>query len=108
MFVSGCGAKKADGTSTANPPADASPAPPPAAPAPTAVMATPAPIPAAPGGGADLKVLNHAYVRWVVQNRRRATSFEDFVTSSGVSVPAPPAGKKYVIDKAGFIALVDQ
>ena len=32
----------------------------------------PAVIAAEPDGGADMKELNHAYIRWVIQNRRHA------------------------------------
>jgi hypothetical protein len=60
-----------------------------------------------PDGGADLKQLNHAYIDWVMQNRRRPTSFEEFVKLSGIQVPPPPAGKKYVIDGHGFINYVN-
>jgi hypothetical protein len=49
--------------------------------------------------------LNHAYIGWIVQNRRRPKSFEEYVALSGVQVPPPPAGKKYVIDKNGYINL---
>jgi hypothetical protein len=69
----------------------------------------PAPVVAAgPDGGADLRQLNHIYIGWIVQNRRRAKSFDDFVSSSGTQVPPAPAGKKYIIDHNGFIALVNQ
>ena len=61
-----------------------------------------------PNGGADLRQLNHIYIGWIVQNRRRPKNFDDFVTSSGVQIPPAPAGKKYVIDKHGFIALADE
>jgi hypothetical protein len=59
-------------------------------------------------GSADLKALNHAYIVWIVQNHIRPKTFEEFVASSKISVPPPPAGKKYVIDKSGFINLVNQ
>jgi hypothetical protein len=104
LLSTGCGKSK---SSTAQ-----APAPPPAADSQTPAAALPqapqytsAPdvITASPEGGADLKQLNHAYIGWVLQNRRRPNSFEEFVTQSGVKVPPPPAGKKYVIDKYGFI-----
>jgi hypothetical protein len=60
-------------------------------------------IAASPNGGADLIALNHAYVGWIMQNGRHPKSFEEYVAASGISVPPPPAGKKYVIDKNGFI-----
>ena len=64
-------------------------------------------IAASPDGGADLKQLNHAYIGWIVQNRRRPKSFDEYVALSGVQIPPPPAGKKYVIDKNGFINLAN-
>jgi hypothetical protein len=60
-----------------------------------------------PAGGADLKQLNHAYIGWVLQNRRRPSSFEEFVKLSGIQIPPAPAGKKYVIDGHGFINYVN-
>ncbi len=62
-------------------------------------------IAASPNGGADLKQLNHAYIGWIVSNRRHPKDFAEYVQLSGVQVPPPPAGKKYVIDKYGFINL---
>jgi hypothetical protein len=70
------------------------------APAPVALAAS-------PDGGVDLKQLNHAYVGWIVRNRRAPNTFEEFVAWSGIQVPPPPAGKKYVIDSTGFINLVN-
>jgi hypothetical protein len=69
---------------------------------------SPAPVAAVPGGGADLRELNHVYIRWVLQSHRHAKTFEEFVAASGVNVPPAPNGKKYIIDKAGFIALADR
>ena len=60
-------------------------------------------IAASPNGGADLSTLNQAYIGWVIQNHRHAKSFEEYVAASGISVPPLPAGKKYIIDKNGFI-----
>jgi hypothetical protein len=74
-----------------------------AAPAAAVAPEAPAAIAASPNGGADLTALNHAYVGWIMQNNRRAKSFEEYVAASGISVPPPPVGKKYVIDKIGFI-----
>jgi hypothetical protein len=63
----------------------------------------PAVIAASPNGGANLSALNQAYIGWVIQNHHHAKSFEEYVAASGISVPPPPAGKKYIIDKNGFI-----
>lgn len=110
VIMVGCGHKQAAPTAVqsvssdqTNPPA----APEPGQPAPVP-MAGAVSIPAAPDGGADLRVLNHAYIGWIVSNRRRPKDFDDFATSSGIQIPPAPAGKKYIIDKSGFIALANQ
>jgi len=92
-------------------------APAPPVPAPEAVAggqpvlnppATPAAIAPDADGGVDLKRLNHAYIGWIVQSRHRPKTYEEFVATSGIQVPAAPAGKKFVIDDNGFIALVNR
>jgi hypothetical protein len=70
--------------------------------------AAPVTVAASADGGADLKQLNHAYIGWIVQNHQRPKTFEEFVTISKMNVPPAPVGKKYVIDKSGFINLVNQ
>lgn len=72
-------------------------------PPPTEFKSTPVVITANPAGGADLKQLNHAYVGWIVQHHQAPKTFEEFISLSGMKVPPPPVGKKYVIDKYGFI-----
>ena len=70
---------------------------------------TPPPaIAAAADGGADLKQLNHVYIGWIVQTHQRPKTFEEFVSLSGVQVPPAPDGKKYVIDRNGFVNLVSR
>jgi hypothetical protein len=110
LILGGCHKSEPAGQTTATPPAaDQDQTTPPPAPAYTPPAADTAPtIAASPDGGADLRQLNHVYISWIVQNRRRAKDFDDFVASSGVQVPPAPAGKKYAIDKNGFIALVNQ
>jgi len=111
LLFAGCGKK---------PPAAETPAAPPAAETNPASMpaaankpmfippAAPTTVAAGTDGGADLKQLNHAYIGWIVQSHHRPKSFEEFVTMSGIKVPPAPAGKKYVIDKYGYINLVNQ
>ncbi len=70
-----------------------------------AADASQAATPAAPD---DLRELNHAYIDWVIQNNRHVKTFEEYVAASGISAPTPPAGKKYVIDKKGFINYADK
>ena len=52
--------------------------------------------------------MERALVGWVIRNHQRPKSFEAFVAASGIQVPPPPAGKKYVIAKNMHIVLVDQ
>jgi hypothetical protein len=72
---------------------------------------TPAAAPAlatAPNGEPDLKELDRSLLRWLMRNRRKPASFEDFSATAGVAIPPPPAGKKYVIAKNMHIQLVDR
>jgi hypothetical protein len=104
LLFAGCGKKQpAAETPAAAPAVEAASAP--ASGGQPVFMPPAAPVTVAVGtdGGADLKQLNHAYIGWVLQNRRRPKSFDDFIAMSGIHVPPPPAGKKYVIDKNGFI-----
>ena len=104
LFFTGCGKSKSPTVQApaSSPIADSQT---PALPPTLQHTSAPVVIAASPEGGADLKQLNHAYVGWVLQNRRRPNSFDEFVAQSGVRVPPPPAEKKYVIDKYGFINL---
>jgi hypothetical protein len=98
----GCSKAKPPTAQTTPPVADTNPA---AAVMPGAPVSTPPPVEIAanPDGSVDLKALNHAYIGWIVQTRRAPKSFEDYVSMSGAKVPPPPPGKKYVIDRNGFI-----
>ena len=61
-----------------------------------------------PDGQPDLPELNRTLLRWILANRRRPASFEDFSATAGVVIPPPPAGKKYTIRKDMHIVLVDR
>jgi hypothetical protein len=61
-----------------------------------------------PTGDPDLGAINRALLRWVMGNRRTPQNFDDFAATAGVTIPPPPAGKKYVIAKNMHILLVDQ
>jgi hypothetical protein len=105
----GCGHKTAANSNGPTvTPDDSNPAPAPPSQSVDAASVAPVTVAAAPDGGADLRDLNHAYVGWIIQTHQRAKSFEEYVAASGVSVPPPPAGKKYVIDGNGFIAIQNQ
>lgn len=55
----------------------------------------------------DLRPLNQALLRWIVQNRRRPSSFEDFAASANTQIPPPPPGKKYILNSRGLISLAN-
>ena len=111
LLLGGCSKPGAATTPvTTSPAADATPDPSPATPPPPYTPpANPMPtVAVSPDGGADLRQLNHIYIGWIVQNRRRPHDFNDFISSSGIQIPPAPEGKKYVFDKNGFIALANQ
>ena len=107
LVLAGCGKAKSPPASPAAPAADA----PAATPAPTATATAPAksqPVIAAPNGEPDLPSLNRALMRWLMGNKRPPANFADFAATAGVTIPPPPAGKKYVIGKNMHIELVKQ
>jgi hypothetical protein len=113
LIVAGCGKKAVPETTAVSTPTETAPVSTPApenhsTPVYNAPPASAPTVASASTGGADLKQLNHIYIGWVIQNRRRAKSFEEFVAASGVQVPPAPDGKKYVIDGNGFINLASR
>jgi hypothetical protein len=106
VFFSGCTKSKPPVAQAPPPVTDTNP-PAPVSRPPEFVSAPSVVIAADPKSGADLKQLNHAYVGWIIQNRRRPKNFEEYVALSGVQIPPPPAGKKYVIDQYGYINLAN-
>ncbi len=59
-------------------------------------------------GEPDLAELNRSLLRWILANRRRPASFADFAATANVTIPPPPAGKKYVLGKNMHIQLVNE
>jgi hypothetical protein len=85
----------------------------PAAPAQVPVSQQPAPaspvaVAAQPAAGPDLRELDRGLIRWIVSNRRRPGNFEEFAATANITIPPPPAGKKYVFDHTMHIQLVDR
>ena len=111
MFVSGCGKGKSTGpVAGATPPAQTTQGSSQATVPASDVNSQPMPAQPATNGATaspDVRQLNQELIRWIVQNHQRPKTFEDFVARANIQVTPPPAGKKYVIDKHGFIALVD-
>lgn len=56
---------------------------------------------------ANLAELTREVRRWIVATKQRPTSFEQFATDAKVTVPPPPAGKKYALSKEMRVVLVD-
>jgi hypothetical protein len=114
VFVLVCAGCKKPATTAASTPenvnnqsqTDQTPAP---ARVPTAATAqtTAAPL-VTPTGDPDLGAINRALLRWVMGNRRTPQNFDDFAATAGVTIPPPPAGKKYVIAKNMHVLLVSQ
>lgn len=71
-------------------------------------VAGPAPAAPAPQPTADPLDLNRELRKWILRNRRPPKNFEDFAATSGVEIPPPPAGKKYVVDKSMHVVLANR
>jgi len=56
----------------------------------------------------NLAELTRELRRWIVATKKRPTSFEDFVVNAKITVPPPPAGKKYALSKEMRVELVDR
>jgi hypothetical protein len=59
-------------------------------------------------GEPDLTEINRAVIRWLVSNKRRPASFEDFAATADTPIPPAPAGKKYVLAPNMHVQLVNQ
>ena len=90
LMASGCSKKTPAAT-----------APPQSAPPPTAATVQSEAQP-------DLPELNRSLLRWMMGHRHRPKDFEEFAASAAVTIPPPPAGKKYFIRKDMHIVLVDR
>jgi hypothetical protein len=116
MFTAGCGKGKSTGPAAGTTPplqttqGTAQAAAPGSAVNPQPVPSAPAPnVAVAPNTGPDLGQLQRALARWLVRNRRPPANFEDFAATAGVTIPPPPAGKKYfIVPRTMQIKLVDQ
>lgn len=56
----------------------------------------------------DLPELNRSLLRWMMGHRHRPKDFEEFAATAGVTIPPPPAGKKYLLGKDLHIVLVNR
>ena len=93
-------------------------APPPAAPQPAPVANAPAqpapqtqwsaPPAVQPNGEPDLGNINRSLIRWLIHNKRRPASFEDFAATADTPIPPAPAGKKYILAANMHVQLVNQ
>jgi hypothetical protein len=109
VLFSGCGKKNSPAPATPPTASEVAPGQQPV----TGQLATPQIQP--PGtpltqadGAVDMPELQRTVIRWVVANRRRPNSFEDFAATAGVPIPPPPAGKKYTITHDLHVQLVNR
>lgn len=105
----GCGkGSKSDASTPATPATNGTSAPAqvqPSSPVPRApTQAAPS---SAPQTDPNLGQLTRGVRKWIVRNQRAPKSFEEFAASSGMQISAPPAGKKYSLDKRMNVILVD-
>ena len=111
LFVSGCTRKSGD-TSNAQlitqTSQDAESSNPAAAPAPLAQAVPEAAAVVQADGQPDMAALNRVSRLWMIRNRRRPTSWDDFASNAGVQIPPPPPGKKYALSKDMRVTLVDR
>jgi hypothetical protein len=110
LFSSGCGKTQSSTAQAPAPPpaADTNQAPAAAIPQAPQYPLAPAVIATSADGAPDLKALNQSYIGWIVQYRRRPKDLNEFVALSGIKLPPPPVGKKYVVDRNGFINFANQ
>jgi hypothetical protein len=101
LGASGCG-KKATQQVAPPPAAAASDAPAQSAPH----QSSPQPT-ALQNSEPDLANLNRALIRWLIHNKRRPASFEDFAATADTPIPPAPAGKKYIIAANMHVQLVN-
>ena len=62
----------------------------------------------AAGEPVDLRQLNRQFIIYEMQNQRHFKTVEEFEAASNIQFPQPPPGKKYSINKRGYIDLVNQ
>ncbi len=105
LFMAGCGGEAPD---SAPPPSGAgasqdvsrhAPV------APTQVQPQTLQVPQGADPSMVLAEMNRELKRWIVRNRRVPANFEEFVASSQMQVPPPPAGKKYTLTREMKIEL---
>ena len=108
LALNGCGKKPAPSAAVL-PAADTNSQPAQANPAPAAPQVKqPVTTLVQPDGAVDLPELQRCVIRWIVANRRRPASFEDFAATAGVPIPPPPAGKKYILTRDMHVQLVNR
>lgn len=57
---------------------------------------------------ANLAELTRSLRRWIVANKEKPANFDDFATKAKITVPTPPAGKKYALSSEMRVVLVDR
>jgi len=117
IFATGCGKKENAAPATTTVP---TPAPTPQdTTQPTTENTTPVPNQpgpprADPAAAAKLDVsvpvlvqLNRAILRYRMQSNHNPGSVEEASAVTGIQLPPPPSGKKYILNRKGFVVLTD-
>ena len=107
ILVWGCGKKNPPPATAPTAPEVALSQQPAAQPLPSSIQAPGTSLTQA-DGAVDLPELQRTVIRWVVANRRRPNSFEDFAATAGIPIPPPPAGKKYILTHDLHVQLVNR
>ena len=109
MLLAGCSKAKAPSNVANTPPPAQSTNPEPAAAAPDNPQLPPTAVAdTTTNGQPDFRGLNRQFISYEVQNRCHFKTIEEYAAAANVQFPPPPAGKKYALDKKGYIALVDR
>ena len=56
----------------------------------------------------NLAELTRELRRWIVATREKPANFEDFAAKAKITVPPPPAGKKYALSSEMHVILVNR
>jgi hypothetical protein len=110
MFATGCGKEKSTGPAAGAtpPPAQDTNAAPAATSSDQSQSSPVASTDTTTNGQPDLRALNRQFISYELENHTHFKTLEEYEAAANVQFPSPPAGKKYALDRRGYIALVNQ
>jgi len=59
-------------------------------------------------GQPDMRALNRQFISYELENHTHFKTLDEYQAAAHIQLPPPPAGKKYAIDKRGYITLANQ